>query len=85
EANRERDEMLLGAVMDVPLKPPPFGVLRRDDPLPRLLQVVGLRRQVAEAGGQQFAELGVAQRHTRLDGEVLDETVLDGRRGGPGR
>ena len=36
----ERDKLLLRAVVDVALEPSPLGVLRRDQPLLRGLQVV---------------------------------------------
>ena len=34
QRERERDEPLLSAVVEIPLEPPTFGVLRFDEPLP---------------------------------------------------
>ena len=39
QVHRERDEVLLGAVVDVALQPPPLLVLGRNDPFPRGLQI----------------------------------------------
>ena len=39
-AQRERDQPLLGAVVQVALEAPAFGVARRDDPLPRGLHLL---------------------------------------------
>ena len=47
QVHRERDQVLLGAVVDVALEPPALGVLGVDQPLPRDAQLVGARRQLA--------------------------------------
>ena len=46
QLQRDRDEALLGAVVEVALEPPPLGVAGRDDALPRGLQLDHPRAQL---------------------------------------
>ena len=62
---RQRDEPLLRAVVEVALQPPPLGVARRDD--------AGARRR------ELLARLGVRQRLRRQLGEVGDPLLGVGR------
>ena len=56
KAERERDEALLGAVVEVPLEPPPLGVAGLDDARARRGQLLaGLR--VAQRDGDEVREL----------------------------
>ena len=59
ELNHERDELLLGAVMQVALDPLPLLILRPHQPKPR-------RPQVIDRGPQLGGEPDVAQDKARL-------------------
>ena len=59
ELHRERDELLLGAVVQVPLDPLPLGVLGLHQPPPRCPQVV-------DAGLKFGGQADVAQHQASL-------------------
>ena len=56
QVDRERDQVLLGPVVDVPLEPAPLGVLGLDQALPRGPQLGGAGDQVVVAGGELGAQ-----------------------------
>ena len=62
ELGDQRDHLLLGAVVDVPLDAAAFGVLRAEDPVPG-------PGQLAEALGQLRGEADVRDRRGRLAAE----------------
>ena len=66
ELQRQRDEALLGAVVQVALDPAPLGVRRGDQPLPR-------RLQLGEPGVRLRLEEPVLQRDRRGADDGLDE------------
>ncbi|HEY7926837.1 MAG TPA: hypothetical protein VIG86_05370 [Candidatus Dormibacteraeota bacterium] len=68
----ERDEVLLGTIVQVALDPAPFTILRRDQPLPRRTEVLEPRRQVR-------AEPHVLEHQPGLVGKVVEQLLLDGR------
>ena len=68
----ERHQILLSAIVDVPLQSAPFGVLRRHEALARRAK---LFEALAEIGG----EPDVLQRQSGLPGEVPEQLVLDRR------
>ena len=55
----ERDELLLRAVVEVALDPPPRRVGRGHDPCPRSLEL-GAALRVRDRGGDELGELGQA-------------------------
>ena len=92
QLERERDEPLLGAVVEVALEPPALGVARRDDPLARGLQLgeprrrLGVQARVLERdrrrGGDRLDELGVVVERGVVDERGdLAPVALDGRDG----
>ena len=58
QLQRERDEPLLRAVVEVPLDPAPLGVAGRDDPRPRPLDPVELRAELGARGARSRARAG---------------------------
>ena len=66
ELQRQRDEALLGTVVQVALDPAPLGVRRGDQPLPR-------RLQLGEAGVGLRLQEPVLQRDRRCAADCLDE------------
>ena len=72
--HRQRDELLLRAVVDVALEPATSLVLRGDQAFLRGLQLV-------EALPQLFVQPDVAQHEPRLSGEVGDQLLVRGRHG----
>ena len=72
ELDRERDELLLGAVVDVALQPATAFVLRRDQALLRGLQLV-------EPHLELLVQADVAEHQPRLTGEVGDQLLVGGR------
>ena len=66
ELERERDEALLGAVVEVALEPPALRVARRDQPLAR-------RAQLREAGPRLGVQVLVLERDRRGRADGLDQ------------
>ena len=66
---RERDEPLLRAVVEVALEPPPLGVARLDDARPRRAQLLELR---AHLGLQAL----VLEREPGRGGDLVDELLV---------
>src|SRR3954452_22894367 len=69
ELDRERDELLLRAVVDVALEAPALRVLRGDEPLLRRLQILESRAEV-------LRQPDVAENEPCLSREVGDELAL---------
>ena len=90
ERERERDEPLLRAVVQVPLEPPPLGVGRLDEPHARAAELVLVPRALAhvEAGEQRGRArpapslIGVSDHSTTTSAAVRGRT--SGARAGPG-
>ncbi len=61
ELHGERDQVLLGAVVDVALKAAALGVLRGDDPLPGRAELGGLARDLVQPGLQVGGQPDVRQ------------------------
>ena len=70
ELDLERDQVLLGAVVEVALQPPALLVLRRDQALARCAQVLQPRQQL---GG----EAHVLEHQPGLVGKVVEQLLLD--------
>ena len=66
----QRDEVLLGAVVQVALELAPLGVAGGDDAGPRLLQLVVADLQLVEARLQRGVELHVVQGQGRPGGRA---------------
>ena len=69
ELDGQRDQLLLGAVVQVPLDPAAFGVLGPGQPAPG-------REQLLDRGPQLGGELGVAHDQAGLGGQVPQQAVL---------
>ena len=76
EADRERDETLLGAVVQVALELAALSVPAGHDPGAGLAQRLGLRAQLVERVLQSRVELGVVERKTDLAGQVGQHAVV---------
>ena len=76
QVHRQRDEVLLGAVVQVALDPTAFGVAAGDDPGPRLAQRVGLLADLVQRGLQRGVELGVVEGQPDLAGQVGEDPVV---------
>ena len=79
ELDGERDQVLLGAVVDVALEAAALRVVCRHDPSPGGPQLVGPQRELLHALLQVAREPDVANDDARLRGEVLQELLLGGR------
>ena len=79
QVHRERDQVLLGAVVDVALEQPALLVLQVDQPLARRAQLVGASRQLGAPQLELRAQPGPAQDGTRLPGQPLEQALLDRR------
>ena len=83
QVEREADELLLGAVVEVALDPPPRGVARLDDPQPREPQLLHARLQVGlQALVVDRQRRGRRGRHDQL-GRGVERGVVDDRREPP--
>ena len=69
ELDGQRDQLLLGAVVQVPLDPAAFGVLGLGQPAPG-------REQLVDRGPQLGGQLGVAHDQAGLGGQVPEQAVL---------
>src|SRR5207249_5973789 len=67
-------QLLLGAVMDVPLDPTTLAVLRRHETLTR-------RTELLEVRAQLLGQPDVPQDESGLRGQILDQLVLRGGEG----
>ena len=76
QVHRERDEVLLGAVVQVALDAAALGVAARDDPRARRTKLVGLAAQLVERGLQRRVELGVVEREPDLSRELGEHAVV---------
>ena len=74
--DRHRDELLLGAVVEVALDPATLGVGRSDDACSRLPQLLGPARQLLERRPQLRIELGVAEREADLPSELVQDILV---------
>ncbi len=83
QLHHERHQVLLGAVVDVPLDLPPLGVLRGHDPLTRGPDLRRLRRDLLQPPGELGGEADVAQHVPGLRGDVAEEPQVDRRDGAP--
>ena len=95
ELQRDRDEPLLGTVVQVALQPPPLGVAGGDDPLARGLQLgelhMGLRMQVLVLDRDRRRRAGgLDQLRVLVERRVVDQgcdaaaVALHGGDGAPG-
>ena len=80
QVHAERDQLLLGAVVEVALDPPPFGVARRDYAGARGPELLGLPSDLVERGLQLRVEADVAQREAHLPREVGENVLVVRRR-----
>ena len=78
QVHRERDQVLLRAVMEVALHPAPLGVRGGHDPRPGLAQLVGLLAQLVEGRLQRGVQPGVVQRQADLAGQLGEHPVVLG-------
>ena len=76
ELHGEGHEVLLGAVVQVPLELAALGVGGGHDAGPRLLQLVVAQPQLVEAGLERRVELHVVQRQADLAGQLGEHAVL---------
>jgi hypothetical protein len=76
ELHSQRDQMLLGAVVDVAFEAAPLFVLRGHDPLPRGAELGRLHRDLVQAGLEVGGQPGVRQDQPGLVGEAVDELGL---------
>ena len=76
EVDGERDEVLLGAVVQVALDAAALGVAARHDACPRRAKLVGLAAQLVEGCLQRGVELGVVQREADLARELGEHAVV---------
>jgi hypothetical protein len=76
QAECQRDQPLLGAVMQVPLNAPAGLILGRDDALRRSLQLSRLHRDLVEAVLQLDAEAHVVDDEAGLGDEIVQQPVL---------
>ena len=76
DARDQRDELLLGAVVDVALDLAPRRLLRSDDPRARGGELVGLHLDRLEAAAELPGELRVVQRERRLPRERLEQLAV---------
>ena len=83
EVQREGDELLLGAVVEVAFDAATLGIGRRHQPGPRRPQVGVGDAEVGQGGAQRLVELPVAQEVTETAAELAEGAVLVGR--GTGR
>ena len=70
QVHRERDQVLLGTVVDVALEQPALVVLQVDQPLARPPQLVGASRQLGASQLELRAQPGPAQDETCLPGQT---------------
>ena len=75
-AHRERDEVLLRAVVQVALDAAALGVGRLDDAGARRAELVGLAAHLVERLLQRGVELHVVQREADLAGELGEREVV---------
>ena len=75
-AHRERDEVLLRAVVQVALDRAPLGVAGLDDACARGAQLVGLAAHLVERLLKRRVELDVVQRETDLARELGERLVV---------
>ena len=80
---RDGDEPLLGAVVQVPLDAPPLGVARGDDPRARIGQVAHRAAQVGDVADDRDDLVGAGRSRSHLElallAQVGAEGVLDRR------
>ena len=79
QVHGERDQVLLGTVVDVALEQPALGVLQVDQPLARPAQLVGARRQLGPTQLELGAQPRAAQDGSRLPGQPFEQAFLDRR------
>ena len=80
QVRAQRDQLLLSAVVEIALDPPPLGVRGRDDAGPRGPELLGLAPELVERGLQLRVEPDVAQGEADLPGELGENAVLARRR-----
>ena len=85
QAHRERDEVLLGAVVQVALQPAPLRVAAGHDAGARLAQRLGLGAQLVERALQGRVQLRVVEREADLAGQVGEHAVVLVGEAVPGR
>jgi hypothetical protein len=85
QVDRERDQVLLGTVVDVALEPLPGLVLGVDQPPPGAAQLLLPDRQLAQPALERCAQPGAAQHQASLAGQIGEEPFFDRRerRSGP--
>ena len=76
QLDREGDEMLLRAVVQVPLELAPLGIAGRDDAGAGVLQLLVASLQFVEAGLQGGIQLQVVQRKCHLPRQLGEDVVL---------
>ena len=76
QVHRQRDEVLLRAVVQVPLDAATFGVAAGHDARPRLAERVGLLADLVQGRLQGGVELRVVQGQPDLPGQVGQDTVV---------
>ena len=79
EVDDERDQVLLGPVVDVAFQSPPFGVMGVDDTSARDLEGLGQGCQVLGPLRQLDAQPSTVEHQTRLGREVGEQAFLDRR------
>jgi hypothetical protein len=79
DVHRERHQLLLCPVMDVPLKELTLHVLRRDDSAPGCTQQVSPGRYVEQLVMQFGCQGEVAQHQTRLRRKAVQQLILHRR------
>ena len=76
EFDRQCDEVLLGAVVQVAFELAPLGVAGGHDAGTRVLQLLVADAQLVEAGLERGVELHVVQRQADLAGDLGEHGVL---------
>ena len=69
-------QVLLGAVMEIALDPPPLGVAARHNAGPGLPEGIGLLAQLVERGLERRVELRVVERQAHLARQVREHAVV---------
>ena len=80
QLQRDRDEPLLGAVVQVALEPPPLRVARRDDALARCLQLDDPRAQLGLEALRSSATLAAAETTSSSSRLMRQRRVVHERR-----